>query len=101
MPLDQEELYNRTMIPFDASKEDYSPRLIPKPVDLRDWIYIGYRLAGGSIREVWMKKKRDQVFEDYATPFEQRWSFLYKFMGKFAPVVDDQWTVVGHYGSVS
>jgi hypothetical protein len=63
------------------------------------------RYVGGVLHAEVIVEKLDQKFKDYATPWELTWSALCgtqtKFANFFFPIVDADWTVIGHYGAVS
>ncbi len=61
--------------------------------------YRAYILRGKSLVPIVIIAKRDQTFEDYATPWEAKYSALLH-AGLFAPVLDADFMVVGHYGSM-
>lgn len=73
---------------------------IPRFEDYFDRVYPAVRFAGGNFEFLEILARKDQVFTDYATDFERRWSVLVNPANRFIPVLDADYLVVGHYGSV-
>ncbi len=62
--------------------------------------YRAHRLIGGKREPLDILMRKDQGFEEYATPFERQRSVLVHPAKRFTPIVDERMTVVGHFGSV-
>ncbi len=62
--------------------------------------YPAARLAGGQLENLEILARKDQIFSDYATDWEKRWSSLVNPANRFIPVLDEDFTVVGHYGEI-
>src|SRR5262245_51264828 len=58
------------------------------------------RLRGKKLLPVVIVPQPGLSFESYATPWEVKNSNLIKQGNRFTPVVDDDYTVIGHYGRV-
>ena len=80
---DQKALYHRSFLP---------PVLPGRKI-------LAVRWNSPQISAVAMMEKPDQDFEEYATPWEEKWSNLFH-RGTFLPAVDAGLTVVGHVGKV-
>lgn len=64
--------------------------------------YAAMQLKGQAAKEITIVPKMAQDFSLHATPWEAAWSVLVqKGTGKFTPIVDEHYTVVGHIGTVS
>ena len=58
-------------------------------------------LAGNQLRPTFIVDKLDQKFSQVATPWEKEYSALVKDgPGRFTPLVDHTYTVIGHVGTV-
>jgi hypothetical protein len=61
-------------------------------------LYNAYLFRGGRLDPLQILAKRYQQFANYATPWESKYAVLAGHRW-FAPVVDEEFSVIGHYGS--
>lgn len=85
--------------PFSVAVKPPEPA--PPRFDPRQRRINGYLLIGNVPTSRVMVEKPDQRFADHATAWELRYSSICQHGGPFAPVVDENWTVVGHLGEVN
>ncbi len=69
-----------------------------KETDTRKF-HKAWELNGSGLREIDIWEKSDQKFQQFATPWEKKWSGLARGAG-FAPLVDNNTTVVGYCGDI-
>ncbi len=64
--------------------------------------HAALEISGSQFREVQIEEKSDQKFEQFATPWERKWSRLisHREAHRLSPVVDGNATVVGYCGIV-
>jgi hypothetical protein len=63
--------------------------------------YPAFRVSGQTAKEITIVPKINQNFQGHATDWEKEWSMLVRRGGrKFRPIVDENYTVIGHIGVV-
>lgn len=85
----------------------FNPPKSPEPAKPKPYYHSqkrrqAFMLIDGELRPIFIVEKIDQSFASVATPWEQNFSVLVKEgKGRFDPVVDETYQVIGHVGEIS
>jgi hypothetical protein len=91
---------NGKLQPFPGPTTDLRRRGLEDPNTYKQ--YQAMQMKGQGAKEITIVPKMAQDFSLHATTWEKGWSSLVtKGSGKFTPIVDEYYTVIGHIGTVS